>query len=34
MWFGPNARCVGPNGSTTKFTTGDIKTWRLVNPDA
>lgn len=34
MWFGPNARCVGPNGSTTAFTTGDIKTWRLVNPGA
>ena len=34
IWFGPNARCVGPNGSTTPFTTGSIKTYRLVDPGA
>ncbi|MGH8929013.1 MAG: hypothetical protein ACRDWH_11720 [Acidimicrobiia bacterium] len=34
MWFGPDARCVGPNGSTTEFTTGSIKTWRLVDANA
>ena len=34
VWYGPNARCVGPNGSTTPFTTGSIKTYRLVDPGA
>lgn len=34
MWFGSDARCVGPNGSTTAFTAGSIKTYRLVNANA
>jgi Putative Flp pilus-assembly TadE/G-like len=34
IWFGPNARCVGPDGSTTPFTTGSIKTYRLVDANA
>ncbi|MGQ0848909.1 MAG: hypothetical protein ACT4OP_07290 [Actinomycetota bacterium] len=34
MWFGPDARCVGPNGSTTTYTDGSIKTWRLVDANA
>jgi hypothetical protein len=34
MWFGPNARCVGPNGSTTPYSPGAIKTYRLVDANA
>ena len=34
MWFGPNARCVGPDGSTTAYTPGSIKTFRLVDANA
>jgi hypothetical protein len=34
MWYGPDARCVGPNGSTTPFATGAIKTYRLVDANA
>ena len=34
IWFGPNARCVGPDGSTTAFSTGSIKTYRLVDENA
>jgi hypothetical protein len=34
VWFGPDARCVGPSGSTTPFSSGDIKTWRLVDATA
>ena len=34
MWFGSDARCVGPNGSTTPFTTGSLKTYRLVDANA
>jgi hypothetical protein len=34
MWYGPDARCVGPNGSVTQFTNGSIKTYRLVDAGA
>jgi Flp pilus assembly protein TadG len=34
VWYGPNARCVGPSGSTTPFGNGDIKTYRLVDANA
>jgi len=34
MWYGPDARCVGPNGSTTSYSPGSIKTYRLVDPNA
>lgn len=34
IWFGPDARCVGPNGATTPYSVGDIKTWRLVDESA
>jgi hypothetical protein len=34
MWFGPNARCVGPDGSLSTFSLGDIKTYRLVDASA
>ena len=34
MWFGADARCVGPDGSTTPFTAGSIKTFRLVDANA
>jgi Flp pilus assembly protein TadG len=34
VWYGPNARCVGPDGSTTAYSPGDIKTYRLVDPNA
>ncbi len=34
IWFGPDARCVGPSGSTTTFSAGDIKSWRLVDAGA
>jgi hypothetical protein len=34
VWYGPNARCVGPSGSTTPFTTGSFKTYRLVDANA
>ena len=34
VWYGPNARCVGPDGSTGTFTLGDIKTFRLVDANA
>jgi hypothetical protein len=34
MWFGPNARCVGPSSSNTPFAPGSPKTYRLVNPSS
>ncbi len=34
IWYGPDARCVGPNGSTTPFASGGIKTFRLVDANA
>jgi Flp pilus assembly protein TadG len=34
MWFGPDAKCVGPTGSTTPFSAGAIKTFRLVDANA
>lgn len=34
IWFGPDARCVGPDGSTTPYAPGDIKSWRLVEAGA
>lgn len=34
VWYGPNARCVGPSGSTTPFTTGSFKSYRLVDANA
>lgn len=34
VWFGPDAHCVGPTGSTLPYTTGSIKTWRLVDQAA
>jgi hypothetical protein len=34
MWYGPDARCVGPNGSTTAYSPGGIKTYRLVDANA
>ena len=34
MWFGPDARCVGPNGSTTAYSPGGLKTYRLVDANA
>lgn len=34
VWYGPNAHCVGPNGSTTEYAPGEIKTYRLVDPNA
>jgi hypothetical protein len=34
MWYGPDARCVGPNGSTTPYSLGSIKTYRLVDANA
>lgn len=34
VWYGPNARCIGPNGSTTAYSPGAIKTYRLVDANA
>jgi hypothetical protein len=34
MWYGPDARCVGPNGSTAAYSSGGIKTYRLVDANA
>lgn len=34
MWYGPNARCVGPDGSTTTYAPGSPKTYRLVDANA
>jgi Flp pilus assembly protein TadG len=34
MWYGPNARCVGPSSSNTPFAPGSPKTYRLVDATA
>lgn len=34
MWYGPNARCVGPSSSNTPFAPGSPKTFRLVDANA
>ncbi|MGH8926250.1 MAG: pilus assembly protein TadG-related protein [Acidimicrobiia bacterium] len=34
MWYGPNARCVGPSSSNTPFAPGSPKTYRLVDANA
>jgi hypothetical protein len=34
MWYGPDARCVGPSSSNTPFAPGSPKTYRLVDATA